>query len=133
MRKFAALCAAVALATLSTGCVMTGKTDLGAVADEVGFKNITTGDGTFENYKAVSYETATEVGFGLGFFTLKLMELYPAVTNEDLLKAAAENTRDKGANAMINFQPQRTIFIPFLFIAGLYVDSTAGTGVAYQH
>jgi hypothetical protein len=133
MRKFAALCAAIAVAALSTGCTFKGKTDLGVVADEVGFKNITTGDGTFENYKAVSYESATELGFGLGIFTLKLMELYPAVTNEDLLKVAAEETKAKGANAMINVRPQSTVFIPFLFIAGIYVDSTAGTGVAYEH
>lgn len=127
MRKIAGLLAVAALALASTGCVFKGAVNLGEVADGAGMSNVTTGDGTFENYKAVSYESATELGIGLGIFTFKLMELYPAMTNEDLLTDLAMTTKAKGSNAMINVTPQRTMF--FGFIIGAYVDTTAGTGI----
>lgn len=127
MCKIAGLIAAAALTLASTGCVFKGAVNLGEVADTVGMMNVTTGDGTFENYKAVSYESATELGIGLGIFSFKLMELYPAMTNEDLLSDLAQTSKDKGANAMINVSPQRTMF--FGFIIGAYVDTTAGTGI----
>ena len=129
MRQLLATVAAVALLG-STGCVFKSKVNLGEVASNVGFQNVTTGDGTFENYKAVSYERASELGIGLGIFGLKLMELYPAMTNEGLLQDACERTKEKGANAMINVRPQYTFF--FGFIIGAYWDSTAGTGIDYK-
>ena len=129
MRKFLAAAAAVVLMS-STGCVFKSKTNLGEVASNVGFHNVTTGDGTFENYKAVSYEKSSELGIGLGIFCFKLMELYPAMTNEALLQDAAERSKAKGANAMINVTPQTGFF--FGFIIGGYWDTTSGTGIDFK-
>jgi len=129
MRMFLAAVAAAALLS-TTGCVFQSRVNLGEVASNVGFVNVTTGDGTFENYRAVSYERASELGIGLGIFSFKLMELYPAMTNEALLQDAAERTKAKGANAMINVRPQTGFF--FGFIIGGYWDTTAGTGIDFK-
>lgn len=127
MRKLAMSIAALGLAVASTGCVFTGAVDLGKVATDTGMKNITTGDGTFENYTAVSYEKATEVGISLGIFVFEIMELYPGKNAEALLMECAENAKEKGADAMINVSPEHAMFSGF--IIGLSIDSTAGTGI----
>ncbi|MDX2175354.1 MAG: hypothetical protein SF028_02680 [Candidatus Sumerlaeia bacterium] len=121
--------AAASTLLLASGCVLKSGTNLGEVAKDAGFDNVTTGDGTYENYTAVSHERATEIGLGLGVFTFKLMELYPATTNEALLLEAANKTKEKGAEAMINVHPQSSYF--FGFIIGVYVDSTNGTGIEF--
>jgi len=119
--------------TLSVGCAyIPGGTDLKQVSDAVGFKNITTGDGTFENYTATGHYTGTEVGIAVGLpFFLKLIELYPmGATNEALLQSVAESAKTDGADAMINVTPHTEMYtgIPFFFV-GVYVDGAMGTGI----
>lgn len=119
---------AVLVAVLSTvGCVMPKSQDLGKVAADHGLVNMTTGDGTFENYKATNFSSATEFGFGFGFPFFKFMEVFPAYSNEDLLGEIAIDTKDHGGNAMINVEPVNEGFYGFIF--GLYIDSTSGTGI----
>ena len=118
--------------TLLVGCVyIPGKTDLGAVAKDTGMKNITTGDGTFENYTATGHFTGTEVGIALGIPGIgKLMELYPQQSNEKLLEFIAKDAKDGGANAMINVTPHKEMYTGFpLFFIGIYVDGCQGTGI----
>jgi hypothetical protein len=101
--------------------------DLEKVATDNGLKNVTTGDGTFENYMATNYSTATEIGFGMGMPLFKFMELYPAFTNEDLMGEIAKDTTDAGGNAIINCTPTQEAF--YGFIIGMYIDYTSGTGI----
>lgn len=126
---FLSLCAAMAL---TSGCAyLGGKTNLKEVADRNGLINVTTGDGTFENYQAVGHYTGTEIGIGVGIPGLiKLVELYPAATNEDLLSSVAADAKADGSNAMINVTPAKSFYtgIPFFFV-GLYIDGAAGTGI----
>ena len=72
---------AVALASVfATGCAhMPGKCDLAKVAKDAQLQNVTTGDGTFENYQATGYYTSTEIGLAFGIPGIKLMELYPEI------------------------------------------------------
>lgn len=122
----------LAVATLGTGCAyIEGGTDLSDVADASGLSNVTTGDGTFENYTATGYYTGTEVGIGVGLPGIgTFIELYPAQTNEKQLEGVATTAKEDGANAMINVDPPSDFYtgIPF-FIVGIYVNSTAGTGI----
>lgn len=109
------------------GCIAPTSQNLGQVAADHGLINMTTGDGTFANYTATNYSTATEFGFGFGFPFFKFMEVYPGLTNEDLLGEIAFDTTQHGGNAMINVEPVNETFYGFMF--GLYIDSTAGTGI----
>lgn len=126
----AALGGAALLAT--TGCAfLPAKTDLAMVANNAGMTNVTTGDGTFENYKATGHYSGTEIGIGVGIpFLVKLMEIYPGRTNEQLLEDVAMEAKADGAEAMINVTPARSLYtgIPFIFV-GIYVDSAEGTGI----
>lgn len=132
MRKLAGLLAVFAMVALMGGCAyMGGGTDLSDVADQVGMKNVTTGDGTFENYTATGHHTGKEIGIAVGIpFIGKFVELYPVRTNEDLLGDVAKAAKNDGANAMINVTPHSEFYTGFpLFFIGLYVDSAEGTGI----
>lgn len=119
--------------TLLSGCqyLQTGTTDLEAVAKQTGMSNITTGDGVFPDYQAVSYAKGMEIGIGVGIpFIGKLIEIWPAQSNEDLLASLAEDASSMGADAMINVTPPKENYWGFPFvIVGLYIDSTDGTGI----
>jgi hypothetical protein len=123
---------AVMMAGLLIGCVgMTRTVDLAAVARDTGLKNITTGDGTFENYTATSAVCAKDVGIAVGIpFIGKFIELFPMRSNEALLTTAANKAKGMGADAMINTCPAKETYwgIPFVFV-GLYVDEAKGTGI----
>lgn len=108
-------------------CATVSKVDLAGVAKSAGMKNITTGDGTFENYTATGYHKGKEIGIGLGIFGWKFMELYPAKSNEALLTDVAKDASKAGANAMINVMPASELFGGF--IIGIYFDSAHGTGI----
>ena len=115
-----------------SGCAyLPGGTDLSEVADNVGLANITTGDGTFENYTATGHFTGTEIGIGIGLPCLfKILELYPVQSNEKLLEQMAQDAKDDGADALINVTPHQESYIGFPFvIIGLYVDKCQGTGI----
>lgn len=113
---------------VSNGCAYIGaSTNLGQVAQSNGLVNVTTGDGTFENYNAVGQYKATEIGIALGIFTFKYMELYPVQSNEELLGQIAQDARNAGSDAMINVTPHREQF--YGFIIGLYIDTAEGTGI----
>jgi hypothetical protein len=131
MRKIAALLCAGALA-MSTGCAyLGGGTDLSDVADAAGLSNVTTGDGEYSKYTATGYYTGTELGIAIGIpFILKLIEVYPAASNEALLTDVAKAAKADGAEAMINVTPHTELYtgIPF-FLVGVYVDTASGTGI----
>ncbi len=117
---------------LTTGCTFTGSTDLSRVANHAGLTNVTTGDGTFEDYTATGHYSATEFGIGVGIpIIFKLLEIYPSLSDEDLMTRTAEDAADDGANAMINAKPPKGLYtgIPFFFV-GLYIDTTSATGIA---
>jgi hypothetical protein len=131
MRKLALLAIAAVAATVSGCAYLPGKTNLGQVASDAGMSNVTTGDGTFENYTATGHYSGTEVGIGVGIpFIGTLLPLYPARTNEQLLTDVANAAKEDGATAMINVTPAKNFYtgIPFFFV-GLYVDGTNGTGI----
>lgn len=124
------LLAAVAL-SVSACTYIPSQTNLAAVASNSGLSNVTTGDGTFENYTATGYHTGTEVGIAIGIpFIWKYKELYPVQSNEVQMTLVANSAKARGADAMINVTaPQETYWgIPFFFV-GLYVDYAAGTGI----
>lgn len=122
----------VAICALFTGCAhIPGGTNLGKVANDNGMINITTGDGTFENYKATGYHTGTEIGLAVGLPGIgKFFEVWPTQSNEMQLDHVAKAAKKDGANAMINVTPPQETYwgIPF-GIFGIYVDSTSGTGI----
>lgn len=125
-----ALTSAVAL-TMTAGCTFHGGTDLSDVASRASLTNVTTGDGTFENYTATGHYSGTEIGISVGLpFLIKLFEIYPMTNNEDLLTQVAEKAREDGADAMINVMPAKSLYtgIPFLFV-GVHLDSAEGTGI----
>ncbi|HPB30864.1 MAG TPA: hypothetical protein PLB62_05375 [Candidatus Sumerlaeota bacterium] len=120
------------LVAMMAGCAyIPGGTDLSDVADEVGMKNITTGDGTFENYTATGFYTGTEVGIAVGIpYLMKLVELYPVQTNEGLLQEVANAAKNDSADAMINVTPHKETYTGFpLGFIGIYVDYAEGTGI----
>ncbi|MCE5228536.1 hypothetical protein LLG95_02920 [bacterium] len=123
---------AIMLGAVLTGCMSLGsKTDLAQVARESGLTNVTTGDGTFENYTATGRYDQTEVGIAVGIpLICKIMELLPMYSNEALLGDAGKAAKADGATAMINVMPHSEIYtgLPFVFI-GIYVDKAAGTGI----
>ena len=129
MKKLIGLLSIIALTLSTSGCATVSKFDLAAVEKAVGMKNITTGDGTFENYTATGYYEGEETGIGLGLFTWKYMELYPAETknNEGLLIYVAKEAAKAGANNMIWVCPAKESF--YGFIIGRYSRWTCGTGI----
>lgn len=133
MRKIVLLLCVAALGSSMVGCAyIPGGTNLGKVSKDVGFKNVTTGDGTFENYTAVGHYTGTEIGIAVGIFGIKFFELFPMQSNEELLKEIANSAKKDGADAMINVTPHSGWFMPVIlpFIGiGIYVDHTEGTGI----
>lgn len=122
----------LALALSSAGCTyIGGRTNLTAVATRAQLTNVTTGDGTFENYTATGHYTGTEVGIAVGIpFMLKFFEVFPINSNEALLTDVARSAQIDGATAMINVTPHKEIYtgIPFFF-AGIYIDTAEGTGI----
>ena len=131
MRKATLVLLALVLVT-AAGCVhMPGGTDLSDVADAAGVRNVTTGDGTFENYTATGHYTGLDVGFAIGLPGLfKIMEVWPARSNEELLTDVAARAKSDGADAMINVTPAQEGYLGIPFgIFGLYVDRAEGTGI----
>lgn len=127
MKRLIALLGIVVLGMSLGACATVSKVDLAGVAKSTGMKNITTGDGTFENYTATGFHKGKEIGIGIGIFGLKFMELYPAKSNEALLTDVAKDASKTGANAMINVMPASEFFGGF--IIGLYFDKAYGTGI----
>ncbi|MCM8535744.1 MAG: hypothetical protein NE334_07400 [Lentisphaeraceae bacterium] len=132
MKKSILTAIAISATALFTSCVhIPGGTNLGSVAKDKGMKNITTGDGTFENYKATGFHTSTEIGLGFGIPGIgKFAEVYPKQTNEEQVGKLADSAKADGANAMINVSaPKETYLgIPFIFF-GIYLDTAEGTGI----
>jgi hypothetical protein len=130
MEKMLSMLSIVSLALSLGACTMTSSVDLAAVAKASNMKNITTGDGMFENYTATGQFKGREIGFGIGFPFIKILEIYPGKSNEALLtelaKLAASPEGGK-ANAMINVCPASETFAGF--IIGVYIDSCRGTGI----
>jgi len=132
MKAWIVVLLVMGMAFVLNGCAyIPGGTDLSEVADDVGLANITTGDGTFENYTATGHYTGTEIGIAIGLpGLLKIIELYPVQTNEGLLKKVAEDAKKDNAEAMINVTPHKEAYYGFPFgIIGLYVDCCHGTGI----
>ncbi len=123
------------VAAFSVGCAYyPGGTNLHEVAQRSGLTNVTTGDGTFENYRATGHHSGLEFGVALGLGVLKLFELYPKQSNEDLLTEVARDAQRAGANAMINVTPHKEWFFGFPFIiVGIYVDRAEGTGIQVRN
>jgi hypothetical protein len=119
------------LVVAMTGCLnIPGKVDLTKAAADAQVLNVTTGDGTFADYKATGYHTSTEIGIAVGIPGLKLLELYPKQDNTEQMTQIAKDAKAGGANAVINAQPPKEMYLgfPFFFI-GLYIDQAAGTGI----
>ena len=125
--RLSSLLMVVVLGAALNGCIAARSIDLESVASQNGLINVTTGDGTFANYQATNYSTATEFGFGFGMPFFKMMEVYPAISNEGLMDEIALETVDAGGNAIINATPTQETFYGFIF--GLYIDYTDGTGI----
>ena len=132
MRKLLAAFMVLSLTLFFAGCAcIPGRTDLSDVADDAGLTNVTTGDGTFENYTATGYYTGIEIGIAVGLPGIfKFIELYPKQSNEELMVQIADRAKEDGADAMINVTPTQESYLGFPFmIVGLYIDTTAGTGI----
>lgn len=132
MNRLTQSCIAIAIASMfATGCAhLPGKCDLAKVAKDTQLQNVTTGDGTFENYQATGYYTSTEIGIGVGFPGIKLMELFPKQDDTAQMTQIAKDAKSDGATSVINAQPPKGIYtgLPFIFV-GLYIDKAAGTGI----
>ncbi len=132
MKHTTQLCAALMFASiLATGCAhLPGKCDLGKVAADAQLQNVTTGDGTFENYQATGFYTSTEIGLAVGIPGIKLMELYPKQDDTVQMTQIAKDAKGAGATAVINAHPPKGMYtgFPFFFV-GLYIDNAAGTGI----
>ncbi len=116
---------------LVSGCAhLPGRCDLGKAARDAQLQNVTTGDGTFENYQATGYYTSTEIGIGVGIPGLKLLELYPKQDDTAQMTQVAKDAKADAATAVINAKPPSGIYtgLPFFFV-GLYIDKAAGTGI----
>ena len=128
MKKIFSILSIAALALSLGACASVSSVNLAQVAKDSNMKNITTGDGTFENYTATGQYKGREIGFGIGLPFIKLFEIYPAKTNEALLTDVAKMAATDGkANAMINVSPASETFAGF--IIGVYIDSCRGTGI----
>ena len=132
MKRMIQFSLAITLASmLATGCAhLPGKCDLGKAAQDAQLQNVTTGDGTFENYQATGYYTSTEIGLAVGFPGIKFLELYPTQDDTAQMTRIAKDAKSAGATAVINAVPPKSLYtgLPFIFI-GVYVDSAAGTGI----
>lgn len=132
MKQIMAIGLALSLAgALGTGCAhLPGKCDLAKVASDAQLQNVTTGDGTFENYQATGHYTSTEIGIGVGIPGIKLLELYPKQDDTAQMTQVAKDAKGAGANAVINAKPPSGFYtgLPFFFV-GLYIDKAAGTGI----
>lgn len=120
-----------AVSILAVGCAhMPGKCDLGKAASDAKLQNVTTGDGTFENYQATGYHTSTEIGMAVGIPGIKFFELYPKQDDTAQMTQIAKDAKSAGATSVINAAPPKSLYtgIPFFFV-GLYIDSAAGTGI----
>lgn len=133
MRKAILLLLAVTVSFSATGCTYLGsETRLDEPAASVGFRNITTGDGTFENYQAIGHYAGREFGIGIGIWGYKWMELYPVQSNEELVLQMAQQAQADGSDSMILVTAPTTVFIPIILPfagIGIYWDKTAGTGI----
>lgn len=132
MKKLLAGIGCLAFAASISSCAyMPGGTNLAQVASDANLEVVTTGDGNYPAYHATGHYTGTEIGIGIGIpFLLKLVEIYPAATNEDLLTDVAREAQGDGAAALINTTPAKSLYTGFPFgIIGLYVDSAEGTGI----
>ncbi|MEO8376572.1 MAG: hypothetical protein ABI579_02790 [Candidatus Sumerlaeota bacterium] len=132
MRRFISILSVLAVAASMTGCAyVKGGTDLSEVAQRAELENVTTGDGTYENYTATGHYTGTEVGIGIGIpFLITLIEVYPGATNEQLLTNIAKSAKKDKAEALINVKPSSNTFTGFPFvILGIYVDRAEATGI----
>lgn len=128
MKKMLSILSIAALALSLGACATISSVDLAAVAKQANMKNITTGDGTFENYTAAGEYKGREIGFGLGIPFIKFLEIYPGKSNEALLTDVAKTAATEGkANAMINVCPASETFAGF--IIGVYIDTCKGTGI----
>jgi len=130
-RKIQSVFAITFASILITGCAhMPGKCDLGKVAKDAQLQNVTTGDGTFENYQATGYYTSTEIGLAVGIPGIKLLELFPVQDDTAQMTRIAMDAKSAGATSVINAQTPKSLYtgIPFFFV-GVYVDSAAGTGI----
>ncbi len=124
-------CVVAMAALLSSGCAhLPGKCDLAKVAKDAQLQNVTTGDGTFENYLATGYHTSTEIGLAVGIPGIKLLELYPKQDDTAQMTQVAKDAKTAGATDVIKAAPPKGIYtgLPFIFV-GLYVDKAAGTGI----
>lgn len=124
----------VAACVVLSGCSVSSRVNLAEVAREASLTNVTTGDGTFEDYKATGFYSATEIGIGVGIFTVKLVELHPKMSPEALLTEVAKSANADSADALININPSDSRFVPLFPIPlvagiGLYVDAASGTGI----
>ena len=76
MMRIVQMAMGLVLAVALTGCLnIPGKVDLTKAAADAQVLNVTTGDGTFADYKATGYHTSTEIGIAVGIPGLKLLEL----------------------------------------------------------
>ncbi len=78
MKKILSILSIVALALSLGACAMVSSVDLAAVAKQANMKNITTGDGTFENYTATGEYKGREIGFGIGIPFIKFLKFIRA-------------------------------------------------------
>jgi hypothetical protein len=132
MRKLGIVVGALFIASTMMGCSYIGSdVNLGAAATAVGVSNITTGDGTFANYKAMDHQSGLEIGIAVGLPLLfKFMELYPVQSNQAMVEEMATRSKANGANAMINVSPPTESYWGFPFgIVGIYIDKVSGTGI----
>jgi len=128
MKKILSILSIAALALSLGACASVSSVNLAQVAKDSNMKNITTGDGTFENYTATGQYKGREIGFGIGFPFIKIFEIYPGKSNEALLTDVAKTAATEGkANAMINVCPASETFAGF--IIGVYIDTCKGTGI----
>ena len=132
MNRIMQLGFAIALVSmLATGCAhMPGRCDLSKAAKDAQLQNVTTGDGTFENYQATGHYTSTEIGIAVGIPGIKLLELYPKQDDTVQMTQVAKDAKKDGATAVINAVPPKGFYtgLPFFFV-GLYIDNSAGTGI----
>lgn len=133
MKSIITCCSVIAVSSaFMTGCLnLPSQVDLAKAANDAQVINITTGDGTFENYKATGYHTSTEIGFAVGIPGLfKFMEVYPKQSNEEQMAQLAKDAKSAGANAVINAKPPKEVYTGFpFFFFGLYIDKAEGTGI----
>lgn len=143
--RYLSLAVLLAFAVFSSACAYNSfDTDLSEVADRAGMVDVTTGDGEFSDYKATGYYEAYEWGlsFGIPFgvsyllgvpHPIKLWEIYPNQSNEDLLTEVANMAANDGAKALINVEPHYDFYSCFpLGIIGMYMDRASGTGIAQR-